>query len=60
MDDPNLRDAIAYLVGLAMEAYLLKNDGDGERATAEIDAQLKLAEDLESLGNTEEPKGDPA
>lgn len=56
MDDPNLRDAVAYLVGLGMERYCINSHGDWAEATAEIDAQLKLAEDLESLGSTDEPE----
>ncbi|MBI3227789.1 MAG: hypothetical protein HYZ39_22315 [Mycolicibacterium cosmeticum] len=54
MSDLNIRDAVAYLAGLAFESYRARF-GDWAKATAEIDAQLKMAEDIESLGRTAPP-----
>jgi hypothetical protein len=50
MADRDLRYVVAYLAGLAMEWFREANNGDWAAATADIDLNLKLAEDLDGLG----------
>lgn len=49
MKDPNLREAVAYLVGLTLERFRAAHGGDWSAAVADIDLNLRLAEDLTSL-----------
>lgn len=51
MAHPHLRDVVAYLAGLAMERFRQAHDGDWDAATADIDMNLRLAQDLAGPGN---------
>jgi hypothetical protein len=53
MTHPHLRDVVAYLNGLAFERFREAANGDWAAATAAIDVNLRLAEDLDGLGETE-------
>jgi hypothetical protein len=46
---PNARDVVAYLAGLAFERFRDAANGDWDAATATVDENLKLAEDLDEL-----------
>lgn len=54
MKDPHLPDVIAYLAGLAMESFRAAHNGDWAAATADIDMNLRLAEDMLSLDGPED------
>ncbi|MDC8970843.1 hypothetical protein [Mycobacterium marinum] len=56
MQDPHLRDVIGYLAGLAMERFREAHNGDWAAATADIDMNLRLAEDMLSLDRHEGPQ----
>jgi hypothetical protein len=50
LNDPQLRDVVSHLVGVAFGSYVLKCDGDFAAASELITSELRTIEDLDSLG----------
>lgn len=48
--DPQLRDIVSQLVGVAFASFLIRTEGDVHAATELINRELCTAADLDSLG----------
>ncbi|SPM40597.1 hypothetical protein MNAB215_2798 [Mycobacterium numidiamassiliense] len=50
LNDPQLRDIVSHLVGVAFGGYVIKAEGDLSAAIELINSELRTVEDLDSLG----------
>jgi hypothetical protein len=53
MQEPDLRDIVSSLVGVAFGSYILKEGGDFRAAVELVNREHRAAEDLDSLGDSQ-------